>query len=136
MSHWDDGQDYKKLPIPLVLNSKTGLANGQPCYWSEPSPALGTGRRLGTHLAEAITAVNGSIAPRPEWHHGIGTAFGAVDWVHLFGSVLVHASRPLFRAAHCATTTAALGLVTEPSSLEKFLLPRCENELPPTLHAI
>jgi sulfur carrier protein ThiS len=104
--------------------------------YSEPSPVLGTGRRLGTHIAEAITAVNGSIAPRPEWHHGIGTAFGAVDWVHLFGSVMVHASRPLFRAAHCATTTAALGLVTEPSSLEKFLLPRCENELPPTLHAI
>ena len=97
---------------------------------------LETGGRLCAHLAEAVAAVNGTVTPGPEWHHCIVPALGAVDGIHLSGAVLIHACRPLLRAAHCPTAAAAFGFVTEPPGLEKFLFARSKNKFSATLDAI
>ena len=113
-----------------------GLAIRQPLLSSTLSwPDLETGRRRGAHFAEAITAVDRPVAPGPERHHCVVAALGAIYWVHLFGAILVHTGRPLLGPAHCPTTTAAFGLVTEPPCLEKFLFSRRKDEFPATLHA-
>ena len=92
-------------------------------------------RRLGAHLAEAITAVHRPIAPGPEGHHGVVAAFGAIDRVHLSGSFLAHPPRPLLGAAHRPATSAAFGFVTETPGLEEFLFSRGKGEFSATLYA-
>ena len=97
---------------------------------------LEVGRRLGTHLAEAITAIHRPVAPGSKRHHCVIPAFCAVDWIHFFGAVLVHSRRPLLGPSYCSTAATAFRFVAEPSGLEKFLFPSRKNEFPATLHAV
>ena len=89
---------------------------------------------LGAHFAEAVAAVNGLVAARPERDHGVSATLCAYDGVHFSRLVRIHAPS-LLRASNCAATPAALGLVRKSSSVEKFLFTRREDKFATSLHA-
>ena len=85
---------------------------------------------LGLCLPEAVAAVNGPVAPGPEWHHGVVATLGAYYGIHLSGLVGIHAAA-LFGPADRPATPATLGFVGKASGIEKFLFSSRKDELPP-----
>ena len=92
-----------------------------------PSLASG-GSGAGTHLVEAVRAVDRTIVAREEWHEGLSATLGADRGMHLALTAIPVASPsdPQGSILLCdgSAALAALGLVDQPLAGVELLLAR------------
>jgi hypothetical protein len=86
-------------------------------------------------VAEAVAAVNGTVAARAEGHHSVGPALSAHDGVHLAGGPVIPAAAALLGAPAGPAGLAPLGVIHKAAGVEKLLLANGEYKLPATVHA-
>ena len=90
-------------------------------------------QQLLSHRAEAVAAVDGTVTPREERHHGIYATLGADRRVHLPRSTAVTSAATAATAALLATAStpagrASAGLIGETLLRKELLFTYRENE--------